>query len=193
MLFRSFFCGPHCSGKTSIIKNLLSDGLILERGSEIGKDLFYQRNIAPAQQGEEFELEITLKELMRDRKIAQKGNIIGIESWHPGNLAYAMVRNPSTVAYLVQEIKRSPILSRAFGIVFSVSWDNIYLRTMTFKSDRKWAADFYTQISSCIDKSLDVLGLKERCVFIDANRPYKEVYEDVKSAINYFMKFSNPK
>lgn len=181
-----FLCGPHCSGKTSIINNLIKDGLISERGCEIGKELFYQRHLDTAVQGERFEREITQMEIARDEKYARTGGIVGIESWHPGNLAYAMVRNPNVVPDLLREIKGSPMLSDAFGICFRVSWENIFLRTQTFKDDPKWAADFYTQIGSHIEECLECLGLREKCVWLDANRSYEEVYADVKQAVRRF-------
>ena len=92
-----FFCGPHCSGKTSILKALHQSNFISYYGLEIGKDLFYKRKLNTASQGEEYELEVTSLELERDFLIAPMKGIIGIETWHPGNLAYAMVRNPNIV------------------------------------------------------------------------------------------------
>ena len=86
-----FFCGPHCGGKTSILRDLYKEGIISEYGSEIGKDLFYQRHIDTALQGEDFEKEITNMEISRDNEYSRKQGVIGIESWHPGNLAYAMI------------------------------------------------------------------------------------------------------
>ena len=109
-----------------------------------------------------------------------------MESWHPGNLAYAMVRHPKVVPHLLREIKASPVLSNAFGICFRVSWGNILLRTQTFKDDPKWATDFYTQIGFHIEERLESLGLKEKCVFIDANHSYKKVYADGKKAVRRF-------
>ena len=76
-----FLCRPHCSGKTSIIKNLLKDGLILERGCEIGKELFYRRRLDTATQGKQFEREITRMEIARDEKYAKTG---GVWEWNPG-------------------------------------------------------------------------------------------------------------
>lgn len=178
-----FLCGPHCSGKTSILKELHREGVISEVGTEIGKELFYQHHIDTASQGEEFEKKITQMEIMRDEKYAKNGGVIGIESWHPGNLAYAMVRNPSIVPYLLHRIKESPLLPIAYGICFCVSRENIFLRTQTFKDKKSWAADFYMQIGSCMNECLDYLGLLERCVFIDANRAYDDVYLDVKLAV----------
>jgi len=39
------------------------------------------------------------------------------------------------------------------------------------------------QIGSCMNECLNHLGLLERCVFVDANRAYDDVYLDVKSAV----------
>ena len=178
-----FLCGPRCCGKTSMLKDLHREGLISEGGLEIGKELFYQRHIDTASQGEEFEKEITQMEIMRDEEYARKGGVIGIESWHPGNLAYAMVRNPFIVPYLLQRMKESPLLPVAYGICFCVSRENIFLRTQTFKDNKSWAVDFYMQIGSCMNECLNHLGLLERCVFVDANRAYDDVYLDVKSAV----------
>lgn len=188
-----FFCGPHCSGKTSILKDLHKEGLLSEIGLEIGKELFYQRHIDTASQGEEFEKEITQMEIKRDVEYAKRRGTIGIESWHSGNLAYAMVRNQSVVPYLLQEIKKSPMLPLAYGICFHVSWENIFLRTQTFKGSQKWAADFYTQIGSCLNECLNHLGLMEKCVFVDANRPYGDVYSDVRMAVKNLCESSYKK
>lgn len=188
-----FLCGSHCSGKTTILKDLYEEGVICERGSEIGKDLFYQRHIDTASQGEAFEIEITEMEIVRDKDYVKKHGVIGIESWHPGNLAYAMIRNPSSVPGLLQKIEKSPLFSYVFGIRLCVSWDNIFLRTQTFHDDRKWAADFYTQIGMHLEECLQSLGLAERCIVIDANRPYCDVYSDVKSTINEIKEKNNVK
>lgn len=180
---RFFICGPHCSGKTSILKDLYREGVITERGSEIGKDLFYQRNIDTASQSEKFEIEITKMEMKRDIEYSDKEGIIGIESWHPGNLAYAMIRNPLIVSKLLRIVKKSPLLSYAYGIHLRVSWKNIFARTCTFRDNREWAADFYTQIDNCLEEALKTLNMTKKCFVIDANRPYNEVYLDVKFAI----------
>ncbi len=181
-----FLCGPHCSGKTSIIKDLFKDNLTDEVGLEIGKELFYRHHLVTATQGAEFEIDVTQKEIQRDIEYLKKNCTIGIESWHPGNLAYAKVRNPEIVSILIQEMKKSPLLNIAVGICFEVSWENIFLRTRTFKDDKVWAANFYAKIGSYLRECITALGLSQRCVFINANRPYEEVYSDVKSVIKEF-------
>ncbi len=41
-----FLCGPHCSGKTTILKKLLSEKRIDYFGHEIGKEFFIKENQA---------------------------------------------------------------------------------------------------------------------------------------------------
>lgn len=178
-----YVCGAHCSGKTSILKDLYQEGVISERGSEIGKDIYYQRGIDTASQGEKFEIEITEMEVARDKEYMEKEGVIGIESWHPGNLAYAMVRNPSIVPKLIQRMKKSPLLSCSYGIHLCVSRENIYSRTKTFYENPEWAADFYTRIEKSLEEALKSLNLFEKCFIINSDRSYCDVYSDVKILI----------
>ncbi len=181
-----FFCGPHCSGKSSILTQLYEEGIFSAWGNEIGKELFYQRGFDTAKQDEAFELEVSQRELERDAAYAHKRGMIGIESWHPGNLAYAMVRNPDSVPKLVSGMMCSPLISNAYGIRLSVSREIIFNRTKTFKDDPGWAADFYTKIDGCLDVCLTKLNLWERSVCINADRDFDAVIKEVKEAIGSF-------
>lgn len=182
-----FFCGPHCSGKTSILKALRQSNFISCRGSEIGKDLFYQRRLNTASQGEEYELEVTGLELERDFSLVPVRGIVGIETWHPGNLAYAMVRNPNIVPSLIKMMRTSPFISSAYGIRFRISKETIYQRTVTFQGDRKWASDFYSQIDGVLDKCLNMLDLQERTLVLDAEDTLDNVTRKVIDSINFHM------
>ena len=178
-----FLCGPHCSGKTTILKQLYREGIISIRGSEIGKELFYQRNLTTAIQGAEYEFEVTQLELERDLTYFQKEGFIGVESWHPGNLAYAMVRNPDVVPQLIYKMKNSPLLASASGIRLHVASETIYKRTQTFREERAWAAEFYSRIENNLDLCLEQLDLNERIISIDANRDLNTVMENVRQVI----------
>lgn len=178
-----FFCGPHCSGKTSILRALEHEGVLAQWEPEIGKELFYQRKFATEQQGIAFELEVTERELARDAICMVRKGLIGIETWHPGNLAYAAVRNPDAVEILVKRMKTSPLLSDVYGIRFSVSWDTIFRRTSTFRGDREWAADFYSKIEGKLDMCLHRLGLESRVRWIDANQDFDAVLRQVRRAL----------
>jgi len=181
-----FFCGPHCSGKSSILDSLYKEGIFSALGNEIGKDLFYQRGFETARQDEQFEFEVSRRELERDVIYASRQGIIGIESWHPGNLAYAMVRNPDSVSRLVSYMISSPLLSNAYGIRLSVSPETIFSRTETFRDNRSWAADFYSKIDGCLDFCLTQLGLQERSISINADKDFSTVIKEVKDAIQTF-------
>lgn len=179
-----FFAGPHCSGKSSILKCLYKDRFLTEWGPEIGKELFYERSFDTEMQDEVFEYEVSEREVERDIGYAKKHGIIGIETWHPGNLAYAMVRNPFVVSELIHKMKESPLLSRAYGIRFCVSRESIMERTKTFQKNKYWAADFYKKIDDNLDESIKRLGLERRSMTINSDRPFEEVFLDVKRAIN---------
>lgn len=179
-----FFCGPHCSGKTSLLQRLEREGVLTRWGAEIGKELFYQRKFAPEQQDAAFELEVTERELARDLTFMAQDGLIGLETWHPGNLAYAAVRNPDVVEMLLVRMKTSPLLSDAHGIRFSVSRDTIFQRTRTFQEDREWAVDFYSRIDSELDVCLQRLGLQDRTRWIDANQDFDVVLRKVRLALS---------
>lgn len=175
-----FLCGPHCSGKTSILEKLHDEGIIEYRATEIGKDLYYQRKLVTSAQDEEFEFEVTRLELDRDKDIYLSDKHVGIETWHPGNMAYAMIRNPDCVSALKKVMLQTPLLNEIIPIRISVSKVNIYNRTKTFSDDRQWASEFYSKIDNKLDSCLNELGLLDITMRVDGNKPFKEVYEEVK-------------
>lgn len=178
-----FFCGPHCSGKSSLLRTLYEEGIFSSWGNEIGKELFYRQGFSTENQSEEFEFKVSREELERDFKFANNPGLIGIETWHPGNLAYATVRNPSSVSKLVSYMKKSPLLSNAYGIRLSIPSEVIFTRTKTFQNNRAWAAIFYTKINNCLDSCMEQLGLQGRYVCIDADREFDIVMKEVKNVI----------
>ena len=182
-----FFCGPHCSGKTTILKTLYKEGLLNSWKFEIGKDLFYKRRLKTEIQDANFEFEVSELELKRDLEIAEnETGLVGIETWHPGNLAYAMVRNAQIVPNLIEIMKTSPLIQEAHGIWLHIPAEVIFQRTKTFENDRAWAADFYTKIENNLQYCLKELGLQDRIISIDSNRELTSVIEDVKSEIRNF-------
>ena len=178
-----FLCGSHSSGKTTMLSLLLSEGILNERGTEIGVELFYQRQLDTASQDERFEAEVTDLELARDNVYANYTGVIGIESWHPGNLAYAMVRNPSFVPDLIQRMATSPLLCRAHGIWLRIPPQTISMRTQKFQDRKEWAMEFYKQIDENIPLALEKLDLLDRTFLINANRPVNLVLTDIKEII----------
>lgn len=181
-----FFCGPHCSGKSSLLGALYNEGLFSFCGNEIGKELFYQRKFSTEEQDEQFEFEVSHDELKRDAECARMRGLIGIETWHPGNLAYAMVRNPNSVSKLISLMKESPLIPNAYGIRLTIPSEVIFARTKTFQDNRTWAADFYTKIDNCLDSCLVQLGLQNKCVHIDATQEFNIVMKEVKKTIESF-------
>lgn len=183
-----YLCGPHTAGKTTILKSLQNRGDIDYTGDEIGKKLFYERKFTPEEQDENFELEIIRLELERDSLIVQKNYLISVvESWHIGNLAYAMVRNPRSVDDLVKLISTSPLIQRSYGIWLRVSKENIFNRTQTFSSDRKWASEFYSLIDSKIDSCFKILGFTNYFI-LDADRELGANISDVHNIIQSIIK-----
>jgi thymidylate kinase len=178
-----YLCGPHTAGKTSILKSLQGCTDIDYTGDEIGKKLFYEKKFNTEKQNEDFELEITRLELERDALILQ-GNykIAVVESWHVGNLAYAMVRNPHSIDALTKLISASPLLKKSYGIWLRVSKENIFNRTKTFSTDRKWASEFYTLIDLKIESCFETLGLTSYCI-LDADRELDKNTNDVHNII----------
>jgi len=170
-----FVCGPHCSGKTSLLEILEREGLIDRRGPEIGKELYYRRRFSPDARPEAFELEVARRELARDLAYQRLPGILGVETWHPGNLAYAAVRNPALLDELESLARRSPFLPAARGIRLTVSRQAISARTRTFASRRRWAADFYSAVDACMDDCLERLGLRDRVAVLDADGPLEAV------------------
>lgn len=182
-----YICGPHCSGKSSILKKLYEDKILTEWGPEIGKELYYQRRLDTEAQGEKFELEVSALEQERDRDYLNKNEVIGIETWHPGNLAYAAVRNPEIVPALIQNMKKSPLIHKAYGIRFTISPETIAKRTKTFQDNREWATHFYKKIDSELDSCIKQLDLQDRTITIDANREFDEVLSEVKETIKQLL------
>jgi hypothetical protein len=185
-----FICGPHCSGKTSIIKRLKESGLISFAGGEIGKQFYYARKangFDTAQQGVVFEHEIMQAELRRDKELLSGGGRSVVETWHPGNIAYVLERNPGEVRPMVEIIKKKSLQlkdHKVLGIRLMVSGENIYKRTLTFADRREWAVEYYSRISSNIDVALEMLGLTEYTVTVDANGSFAETLSRVSSIIN---------
>lgn len=184
-----FICGPHCSGKSSIISQLKSEGIIQIAGSEIGKDFYYERRKSgfdTATAGKNFEYEVTNAEIDRDSKIVKSGGINVVESWHPGNLAYILERTPEVYDEILTHLKaNSPFFQniQIRGIQLKVSKENIFKRTKTFADKRVWAANFYTKISRHIDTAIKDFGLRERTIIIDANGSYPDIYNQVMNII----------
>lgn len=181
-----FLCGPHCSGKSSILRLLYEEGVLSTWGEEIGKNLFYQRRFDTEKQGKEFEFEVTEMELQRDAVFLNGHGIIGIETWHPGNLAYAMVRNTETFSDLLFRMKESPLISCTYGIRLYISPQTIADRTETFENNKMWAVDFYTKIDENLDFCIEQLGLQKRSIWINADQELATVITEVKQAIEYF-------
>lgn len=182
-----FFCGPHCSGKSTLLKTFHREGLLSQRGSEIGKDLYYSRHLETAGQDEAFEFEVSELELARDRIYLETKGVVGIESWHPGNLAYAAVRNRTCLPRLTEYMRTSPLLERAYGLRFHVSERSIAVRTQTFANTAEWAATFYTQIERELDSCLELLGLQDHVIHIDADRPFDDVERDARRALERYL------
>lgn len=187
-----FFCGPHCSGKSTLLNNFQKEGLLAHRGSEIGKDLYYSRHLSTADQNEMFEFEVTRLELDRDLSYFETDGVVGIESWHPGNLAYAAVRNRTCLPRLVAYMRTSPLLERAYGLRFHVSERNIAARTRTFAGAIEWAASFYTQIEQELDSCLELLGLQDHIIHIDADRLFDDVERDARRALERYLSMMIP-
>ncbi|MEW9053430.1 MAG: AAA family ATPase [Neobacillus sp.] len=178
-----FVCGPHCSGKTSILKELQSRGDIVLRGSEIGKDLYYERKFLTEAQDHFFEMEVATREFERDLHYEKVDGLVGVETWHPGNIAYAAVRNPDSVPELLEFAGRSPFITDSVGIWLRIPKETIIERTQTFKDSREWAGDFYHKIDSKLEVILDNLNLLSKTIIIDANKPQDEVLDEVQRFI----------
>lgn len=177
-----FVIGPHCSGKTTLLQTLKQE-LNIVRCSEIGKDLYYERKFLTNHQGEEFEFEVSDLELQRDQTYLGKEQIFGVETWHPGNIAYAAVRNPKSVDQLINAARKSPFIEEAVGIWLRVPKETIMSRTITFKDNKEWAAEFYHEIDMKFESILDTLGLTSRTHIINADRPLEEIVQEAKNII----------
>ena len=178
-----FFCGPHTCGKTTILKTLKNEGFFKEIGSEIGKDIYYIRKLVTSEQSEDFEWEVTNLELERDKKFLNISGLVGIETWHPGNLAYVAVRNPQILDKIAEAMKKSPLINSAFGIYLDIPPNTIFQRTKTFKNNREWAQNFYSEINKHLPMCFEKLGLTERIIKIDASEDFDNVLSEVKSQI----------
>ena len=178
-----FICGPHTCGKTSILKALEADGDIVFRGSEIGKDLYYERRFHTEGAGDAFEFEVAERELKRDHAIIHCLGAAGVETWHPGNMAYAAVRNPETVPLLREKAMMSPFINSARGVWIQISEDEMRKRTKTFHHEKDWAWDFYNRINNQLDYCFKLINLRDRITVIDGNRPLDAVIADVKAVL----------
>lgn len=193
-----FICGPHCSGKTSIIRDLGKEFPALITGHEIGKEFYYKRKAAgfsTDSAGEKFEFEVADAELSRDHGLSVGSHAL-METWHPGNLAYALMRNPAAAPRLASYIKSSSRIigsGRVIGVRILVSRENISKRTRTFADAPEWAADFYTAISSLIPSALQMLGLEKHTVTVDGNQGYDAVKARIREILltdrNSFLDF----
>jgi shikimate kinase len=155
-----YLCGTHTAGKTTILEMLKQLDVANFVDGEIGKNLFYERELDPEMREENFEFEVTELELKRDNYIINSNfNCSIVESWHIGNLAHALVRNPDCEERLVKMINTSPLLNYSLGIWLRVSKENIYERTKTFSDNRSWAANFYPKIDAKIKDCFKILNL----------------------------------
>lgn len=185
-----YICGPHCSGKTTIINRLKRDGITVFAGSEIGKDFYYERKkngFETALVNKEFEYEVANAEISRDIIMSESEGLNVVETWHPGNLAYILERNPKIFGDMVDYIKyHSPYIYKNipfFGIYLKVSKENIYNRTKTFSDSREWAAEFYTRIGANIEKSTLALDFADKTYIVNANSSLEDTYNQVKTLI----------
>lgn len=179
-----FVIGPHCSGKTTILQTLETKGVIVTRGSEIGKDLYYERSFSTAEQDHAFELEVAHMELQRDHEFSMLEGVIGVETWHPGNLAYAMVRNPESSEDLYEIASKSPFMKNAFGIWLRIPGEVIKDRTLTFADNPEWAAEFYGKIDNCLEGILKRMNLYESTLIIDACMSKEEILQQVETYLD---------
>ena len=180
-----FICGPHASGKTSILKILERDKIITGCGYEIGKELFYRENFIPHERDEDFEIMITRLELERDSLFAKTPGVCASETWHPGNLAYVAVRNPKSFPKLLAIIKESPLLNHAWGIRLTATLEQMHERTKTFSEhdDKNGVVDFLSRVGEKIEYCLDALGLTERTITLDTSQGLEATAERVKEII----------
>jgi len=179
-----FVCGAHASGKTSIVHRLADEGVFDFVGSEIGKDLFYERQLSTQDQTARFEEEIMQLELLRDASLVNaRHRRVALETWHPGNLAYVAVRNPQAYEAMVSLALSSPLLSCSRGTWLRIKKNTIRERTKTFAQNAEWAADFYEKIDGEIGNALDRLGIRQRTVIVDAEEPFEKVLSIVRDVV----------
>lgn len=178
-----FICGPHASGKTSILRALERDNVITGCGYEIGKEIFYRDKGIPDKRDEAFEVELTKMELERDMYFANLPGVSVSETWHPGNLAYVAVRNPKSFRRLSALMRTSPLIETAWGIKLLTTPEQMHERTKTFSDNKEWAVDFHSRVGEKIDDCLYELGLMARTVAIDTSGGLDYVVERVKDII----------
>ena len=178
-----FICGPHASGKTSILRALERENVITGCGYEIGKEIFYRDKGIPDKRDEAFEIELTKMELERDIYFSKLPGVSASETWHPGNLAYVAVRNPKSFSRLAALMKTSPLIASAWGIRLLTTPEQMHERTKTFSDNKEWAVDFHSRVGDKIEECIDALGLAERTVTLDTSGGLEYVVERVKGII----------
>ena len=178
-----FICGPHASGKTSILRALERDNVITGCGYEIGKEIFYRDRGQPDTRDEDFEVALTKMELERDREFANLPGVSVSETWHPGNLAYVAVRNPKSFRRLSALMRTSPLIEYAWGIKLLTTPEQMHERTQTFSGNKDWAVDFHSRVGDKIDECLYELGLTARTVTLDTSGGLDYTVRRVKEII----------
>ena len=178
-----FICGPHASGKTSILRALERDNVITGCGYEIGKEIFYRDKGQPDARDEDFEVALTKMELERDMKFREMPGVSVSETWHPGNLAYVAVRNPKSFRRLSALMRTSPLVDYAWGIKLLTTPEQMHERTKTFSHDKDWAVDFHSRVGEKIDDCLYELGLMARTVTLDTSGGLDYTVRRVKEII----------
>ncbi|MBQ2616596.1 MAG: hypothetical protein IJF90_07030 [Synergistaceae bacterium] len=178
-----FICGPHASGKTSILQALERDNVITGCGYEIGKEIFYRDNGKPDARDEDFEVALTRMELERDMKFRNMPGVSVSETWHPGNLAYVAVRNPKSFKRLSAIMRTSPLIETAWGIKLLTTPEQMHERTKTFSDNKAWAVDFHSRVGEKIDDCLYELGLMARTVSVDTSGGLDATVKRVKDII----------
>ena len=168
-----FICGPHASGKTSILQALERGNVITGCGYEIGKEIFYRDNGKPDARDEDFEVALTRMELERDMKFRNM----------PGNLAYVAVRNPKSFKRLSAIMRTSPLIETAWGIKLLTTPEQMHERTKTFSDNKAWAVDFHSRVGEKIDDCLYELGLMARTVAVDTSGGLDATVDIVKGII----------
>ncbi len=185
-----FICGPHCAGKTSIIKKLYKENVINFAGYEIGKEFYYarkQKGFDTKNADIDFEYEVLNAELERDRYLSDLDGRLVVETWHPGNLAYVYERSPKYYKSILNDVYDNIYLMDKVdikGIWLDVKKENIFNRTKTFKDNRIWAAEFYSRLNTYIGLSIYNLGLENKVIRIDANGSFDNTFKQVLDIIN---------
>ena len=184
-----FIMGPHCAGKTSLIKALYNNNVANFAGYEIGKQLYYERvnaGFKTENSDASFENEILCSEIERDNYLNLLEGVQLVETWHPGNLAYVLERTPDVFCYLVNKIKQHIKTLKninLIGVWLQISPETIYKRTKTFSENREWAADFYSKINKNIKTTLNELNLTNCTSIVDAENTFDENYQNVVKII----------